>query len=97
MQKYSFTNLVLMFAALSSLLMAGCAGTQEKPQAGDIKYVESKALIEDKAKNTSNENDRVWGVVTDGQCVDISDMDMKAACQRYKEFGMRTVERSGKK
>ena len=54
MQKYSFTNLVLMFAALSSLLMAGCAGTQEKPQAGDIKYVESKALIEDKAKNTSN-------------------------------------------
>lgn len=34
--------------------MAGCAGTQEKPQAGDIKYVESKALIEDKAKNTSN-------------------------------------------
>lgn len=54
MQKYSFTNLVLMFAALSSLLMVGCAGTQEKPQAGDIKYVESKALIEDKAKNTSN-------------------------------------------
>lgn len=54
MQKYSFTNLVLMFAALSSLLMVGCAGTQEKPKAGDIKYVESKALIEDKAKNTSN-------------------------------------------
>lgn len=54
MQKYSFTNLVLMFAALSSLLMVGCAGIQEKPQAGDIKYVESKALIEDKAKNTSN-------------------------------------------
>lgn len=54
MQKYSFTNLVLMFAALVSFFMAGCAGTQEKPQAGDIKYVESKALIEDKAKNSSN-------------------------------------------
>lgn len=54
MQKYSFTNLVLMFAALVSFFMAGCAGTQEKPQAGDIKYVESKALIEDKTKNSSN-------------------------------------------
>lgn len=42
------------------------------------------------------ENDRVWGVVSDGQCIDISDMDMKAACQRYKEFGMMT-ERSKKK
>ncbi|AZZ35728.1 hypothetical protein CIK05_02570 [Bdellovibrio sp. qaytius] len=29
--------------------------------------------------------DRVWGVVTDGQCVDISDADMKAACVRYKD------------
>ena len=37
------------------------------------------------------ENDRVWGVVdSEGKCIDISDMDMKAACQRYKEFGMRT-------
>jgi len=54
MQKYLFTNLVLMFAALVSFFMAGCAGTQEKPQAGDIKYVESKALIEDKTKNSSN-------------------------------------------
>lgn len=54
MQKYSFTNLVLMFAVLVSFFMAGCAGTQEKPQAGDIKYVESKALIEDKTKNSSN-------------------------------------------
>lgn len=54
MQKYSFTNLVLVFAALVSFFMAGCAGTQEKPQAGDIKYVESKALIEDKTKNSSN-------------------------------------------
>ena len=54
MQKYSFTNLVLMINVLNSLLMVGCAGTAEKPQVGDIKYVESKALIEDKAKNTSN-------------------------------------------
>ncbi|AZZ35557.1 hypothetical protein CIK05_01655 [Bdellovibrio sp. qaytius] len=54
MQKYSFTNLVLMFALLGSFFMVGCAGTQVKPQAGDIKYVESKALIEDKAKNSSN-------------------------------------------
>ncbi|MES2802610.1 MAG: hypothetical protein V4654_08980 [Bdellovibrionota bacterium] len=54
MQKYSFTNLVLIFAALGSFFTAGCAGTQEKPQAGDIKYVESKALIEDKIKNSSN-------------------------------------------
>ncbi len=30
-------------------------------------------------------NDRVWGVVTDGQCVDISDMDLKQACLRYKD------------
>lgn len=54
MQKYSFTNLVLMFAVLVSFFMAGCAGTQEKPQVGDIKYVESKALIEDKTKSSSN-------------------------------------------
>lgn len=54
MQKYSFTNLVLMFAAVVSIFMVGCAGTQEKPQTGDIKYVDSKALIEDKIKNSSN-------------------------------------------
>lgn len=54
MQKYSFTNLVLVFVGLGAFFMAGCAGTQEKPQAGDIQYVESKALIEDKTKNSSN-------------------------------------------
>ncbi len=30
-------------------------------------------------------SDRVWGVVTDGQCIDISDMDLKEACSRYKD------------
>lgn len=30
------------------------------------------------------ENDSVWGVVIDGQCIDISDTGMKAACERYK-------------
>lgn len=54
MQKYSFTNLVLVFVGLGAFFMAGCTGTQEKPQAGDIQYVESKALIEDKTKNSSN-------------------------------------------
>ena len=54
MQKYSFTNLVLAIAGLGAFFMTGCAGTQEKPQAGDIQYVESKALIEDKTKNSSN-------------------------------------------
>lgn len=54
MQKYSFTNLVLVFVGLGAFFMAGCAGTEEKPQAGDIQYVESKALIEDKTKNSSN-------------------------------------------
>jgi len=29
-------------------------------------------------------SDRVWGVVTDSGCVDISDMDLKQACLRYK-------------
>ena len=54
MQKYSFTNLVLMISLLNSLFMMGCAGNQVKPQAGDIQYIESKALFEDKIKNTSN-------------------------------------------
>lgn len=54
MQKYSFTNHVLLFVGLAALFTVGCAGTQEKPQAGDIQYVASKALIEDKTKKTSN-------------------------------------------
>lgn len=54
MQKYSFTNLVLMITALFSLFGVGCASAPEKIQSGDIKYVESKALIEDKSKNSSN-------------------------------------------
>ena len=54
MQKYSLKNSVLAFLALSALFTAGCTSTQEKPQMGDIQYVESKALIEDKTKNSSN-------------------------------------------
>ncbi|WP_409478961.1 hypothetical protein [Pseudobdellovibrio sp. HCB154] len=54
MQKYSFTNLVFVFVGLGAFFMVGCVGTQEKPQAGDIQYVASKALIEDKTKNSSN-------------------------------------------
>lgn len=54
MQKYSFTNLVFVLVALGSFLMTGCTSTQEKPQTGDIEYVESKALIEDKTKSSSN-------------------------------------------
>lgn len=55
MREYQFTNLVLLFgAALAAILTSSCAGTQEKISAGDIKYVESKALIEDKTKKTSN-------------------------------------------
>lgn len=54
MQKYSFTNLVLVFVGLGAFFTVGCAGTPEKPQAGDIQYIESKALIEDKTKNSSN-------------------------------------------
>lgn len=42
------------------------------------------------------ETDRVWGVVSDGKCVDISDADLKVACERYKDFGM-MAERSKKK
>lgn len=34
--------------------ITGCASTQELPQSDDIQYIEGKALIEDKAKNTSN-------------------------------------------
>lgn len=54
MQKYSFTNLVLMAMALNALFLTSCTGIQEKPQTGDIQYVESKALIEDKTKSSSN-------------------------------------------
>lgn len=54
MQKYTFTNLVLVFVALSLAFTVGCAGTPEKPQSGDIQHIESKALIEDKTKNSSN-------------------------------------------
>lgn len=54
MQKHSFTNLVLIAATVSTFLLLGCASTNQKPLASDIKYVESKALIEDKTKNTSN-------------------------------------------
>lgn len=55
MQKYSFTNLVFFFVSgLGALFMVGCTTTQLKPQVGDIQYVESKALIEDKTKNSSN-------------------------------------------
>lgn len=42
------------------------------------------------------ENDRVWGVVTDGKCVDISDADLKVACERYKDSGI-ALERAKKK
>lgn len=55
MQKYSFTNLVFFFVlGLGALFMVGCTTTQVTPLAGDIQYIESKALIEDKMKNSSN-------------------------------------------
>jgi hypothetical protein len=45
---------LLLVTSFIVLGMFGCAGTSDKPTAGDIKYVESKALIEDKTKNSSN-------------------------------------------
>lgn len=54
MQKYSFTNLVFGIVLFKALFMVGCTGPEVKPQTGDIQYVESKALIEDKTKNSSN-------------------------------------------
>lgn len=42
------------------------------------------------------ENDRVWGVVSEGQCINISDADLKVACERYKNFGM-MAEKAKKK
>lgn len=54
MQKCLFKNLVIGALASYALFTLGCASKQEKMQTGDIHYVEGKALIEDKTKNSSN-------------------------------------------
>lgn len=41
------------------------------------------------------ENDRVWGVMVDGRCINISDADMKVACERYKDSFVVEKNRAG--